>query len=299
MSDDVTTRRQGVILDPPFAMLPDPEAMFSRRAERLRFLMTESRVGPYLEFLSGIADCQAALARELPPPEPLAPTVLARAREARMPPIDRPALAASPEMLGTLDRLLAATAAVAMPEPARATREALAADDGMKTWLLEQVLGSDVAPEDAGPAVFAGAAAQVHAARLAASLPAERLVPVRVGVCPCCGGRPAVSIVVADKRAEGARYAVCGTCETLWNEVRVKCLACASTKGIGYRSLGEEAVIKAEVCDECGGWVKILYGTKDPALEPLADDLASLGLDALMRDTTWRRAGFNPFLVGL
>lgn len=300
MSDDVTARRQGVILDPPFAMLPDPAAMFGRRVERLRFLATASRVGPYLEFLSGIVACQAALARELPAPEPVAAPVVARAREARMPPIDRPALASSPELLGTFDRLLAGAAAVAMPDAARDTRDALAgADDAARIWLLEQVLGGEVAPEDAGPAVFAGAAVQVHAARLAAGLPAERLVPVRVGLCPCCGGRPAVSIVVADKRAEGARYAVCSTCGTLWNEVRVKCLACGTTKGIGYRSLGEESVIKAEVCDECGAWVKILYGIKDPALEPVADDLASLGLDALMRDTTWHRAGFNPFMVGV
>lgn len=300
MSDDVTAKRLGVIHEPPFVTLPVPAAMFRRRAARMRFLATESRVGPYLRFLSEIVACQEALASELPAPAPVEAAVVARAREAHMPPIDRPALAGAPELLATFDRLLDRTAAVAMPDAARDTREALAAaDDGTRGWLLEQVLGGDVAPEDAGPAVFAGAAVQVHAARLAAGLPADGLVPVRVGACPCCGGRPAVSIVVGDKQAEGARYAVCSTCGTLWNEVRVKCLACGTTKGIGYRSLGEEAVIKAEVCDGCGAWTKILYGLKDPALEPVADDLASLGLDALMRDTAWRRAGFNPFMVGV
>ncbi|MFT3972845.1 MAG: formate dehydrogenase accessory protein FdhE [Amaricoccus sp.] len=98
--------------------------------------------------------------------------------------------------------------------------------------------------------------------------------------------------------AEGARYAACATCCTLWNEVRIKCLACGSTKGIGYRALGDAAVIKAEVCDECHGWTKILYATRDTALEPIADDVASLGLDAAMAGSDWRRAGFNPFLIG-
>jgi FdhE protein len=44
--------------------------------------------------------------------------------------------------------------------------------------------------------------------------------------------------------------------------------------------------------------VKILYQNRDTALDPVADDVASLGLDATMRDTEWRRAGFDPFLVG-
>ena len=41
-------------------------------------------------------------------------------------------------------------------------------------------------------------------------------------------------------------------------------------------------------------WVKILYQNKDTALEAIADDVASLGLDALMGETSWRRAGFDP-----
>ena len=44
--------------------------------------------------------------------------------------------------------------------------------------------------------------------------------------------------------------------------------------------------------------MKILYQNQDTALEAIADDVASLGLDLLMRDTEWRRAGFDPFLVG-
>lgn len=299
MSEETKAIRPGVIPEPPLARLPDPEALFERRAARLRFLAGEARVGAYLRFLAGIVGVQAALLRDLPPVTPLPPETVERARAGRMPPIDRTALATAPELHATLERLLGMAAELDMPEAAEATRQALAgADRETRTALLAQVLAEDVPGEDAGPALYAAAAVQVHASRLAAGLDAGRLVPVRVGICPCCGGRPASSIVVADKLIEGARYAACGTCCTLWNEVRIKCLACGSTKGISYRSLGDEAVIKAEVCDECHSWVKIMHATLDTALEPVADDVASLGLDAVLRDSDWRRAGFDPFLIG-
>lgn len=299
MSDDRKAVRPGVILEPPFAFVPDPEAIFTRRAARLAFLAEGARVGPYLRFLAGIVAAQATLARTLPAADPVPVEAVERARAGRMPPIDRGTLAPAPALHDTLDRLLALAADLDMPEAAHATRAALAsADRATLTDLLAQVLSQDVPGEDAGPALFAAAAVQVHASRLAATLDPARLVPIRVGLCPCCGGRPASSIVVADKRAEGARYAACATCCTLWNEVRIKCLACGSTKGIGYRSLGDDAVIKAEVCDACHSWVKILHATRDTALEPIADDVASLGLDSLMAGTEWRRAGFDPFLIG-
>ena len=216
-----------------------------------------------------------------------------------MPPIDRISLAEAPDLATTLDAVIEAAVAIEQPGPARAALDALRdADTETRRWLLANVLADDIPAEEAAPHLYAAAAVQVHAARLAATLAADGLVPIQTGVCPCCGGRPATSVVVGSVRIEGARYAACATCATLWNEVRVKCLACGSTKGIGYRGLGDDAVIKAEVCDECHSWVKILYQNRDTALDPVADDVGSLGLDARMRDTEWRRAGFDPFLVG-
>jgi FdhE protein len=289
----------GNIAQPPFAILPDPVRVFARRAERLDFLAGSSRLAPYLRFLAALARAQAALAAELPPPAPLAERRVALARESRMPPLDRISLVRDPGLAAALDRLLAAAAAIEMPDVARLALDGVrAADADTRRWLLANVLADDIAPEDAAPHLWVAAAVQVQAARLAATLDPGRLVPIRTGVCPCCGGRPATSVVVGSLRVEGARYAACATCATLWNEVRIKCLACGSTKGIGYRSLGDDAVIKAEVCDTCHSWVKILYQNRDTALDPVADDVASLGLDATLRDSEWRRAGFDPFLVG-
>ena len=289
----------GGIAKVPLARLPDPRTIFATRAGRLEFLAGyNANLAPYLNFLAAICRAQDALVRELPAPAPLPAAQIEQARAHRMPPMDRNAMRAG--LAQALDRLIEKLAGLEMPEPARlalvALREAAPAD---REWVMTNVL-TDTIPEDSvAPHLFAAAALQVHAAMLAATLPADRLVPIRIGTCPACGGRPVASMVTENMGAEGARYCSCATCQTLWNEVRVKCTCCGSTKGITYRSVEtDEATIKAECCRECGKWVKIMYQNKNPTLEPIADDVASLGLDLMMRETEWLRGGFNPFLAG-
>ena len=289
----------GGIAKVPLARLPDPGAIFATRAGRLDFLAGyNANLAPYLRFLAGICRAQQDLARELPAPDPVPADRIELARASRMPPMDRNAMRAGLAL--ALDRLIEKLAGLDMPEPARLALDALRqASPADRDWVMTNVL-TDTIPEDSvAPHLFAAAALQVHAAMLAATLPAERLVPIRIGTCPACGGRPASSMVTENMGAEGARYCACATCQTLWNEVRVKCTCCGSTKGITYRAVEtEDATIKAECCRECGKWVKILYQNKNPTLEPIADDVASLGLDMLMRDTEWERGGYNPFLMG-
>lgn len=54
--------------------------------------------------------------------------------------------------------------------------------------------------------------------------------------------------------------------------------------------------IRAESCDDCHSYRKIFYQDKDPHVEPVADDLASLALDVLMGEAGYARANGNPFL---
>jgi FdhE protein len=42
----------------------------------------------------------------------------------------------------------------------------------------------------------------------------------------------------------------------------------------------------------------VLYQHKDTELDPVADDVASLSLDQLLRESAYGRAGLNPFLAG-
>lgn len=289
----------GGIAKVPLARLPDPAALFATRAARLDFLAGHNaNLAPYLRFLAAICQAQADLARDLPTPAPPDPVQIDQARAARMPPIDRNHLRAP--MAAALDLLLPRLEQIEMPAPARTALSALrSAAPADRDWVIGNVLRDIFPPDSVAPHLFAAAALQVVAATHAAMLHVEQLVAIRTGTCPVCGGRPVSSLVTENIGAEGARYCGCATCQTLWNEVRVKCTCCGSTKGITYRSVEtEDASVKAECCRECGKWVKILYHNKNPTLEFVADDVASLGLDLMMRDSEWQRGGFNPFLMG-
>ena len=61
--------------------------------------------------------------------------------------------------------------------------------------------------------------------------------------------------------------------------------------------MGRQSV-KAETCESCHGYVKILHQHKEPALDPVADDVATLALDLLLRELGYRRGAVNPFLLG-
>lgn len=293
----------GGISKAPFALMPNPARFFKERATRFEVLAETSNLAPYLKFLAGIARIQADLVFELEPVEPIETGHVARAREAAMPPIDRVAMIRSDDYRKTVRLFLDRAQALEMPAAAvEALKAVSSADEDTLGWMAENVIADSLPVESLAHHLYVAAATQVHVARLAAGLNGKALVPVSVGVCPSCGGKPAGSMVIGVQGAEGARYACCSCCATMWNEVRVKCLACGSTKGVGYRAVeidgGEEAVIKAETCDSCNSWSKILYQNKNPTLEMIADDVASLGLDLLMKETEYRRAGFNPFLMG-
>ena len=42
----------------------------------------------------------------------------------------------------------------------------------------------------------------------------------------------------------------------------------------------------------------MLYQQQRPELDPVADDVATLGLDLLVREEGFRRGAVNPFLTG-
>jgi FdhE protein len=290
----------GDISTPPFAVLPDPATLFATRARRLRQLSTVSEMAPYLDFVAGIVEAQVAILPGLPEPELPDAEALARAREFGMPPLDRTRFALDETVETTLDRLFNAARAVPKPETAAAALGRLTRADAIaRTEMVSNVLGHSIPVEALAEHVYVAAALQVHFARLASRLELGKLVTVGDGICPCCGGPPVASLIVEWPTAHGSRFCACALCGTLWNYVRIRCTSCGTTKGIGYQEIeGGSGTIKAETCEECRTYVKVLYQHKDVGIEPVADDVASLALDLLMREGPYRRAAFNPFLLG-
>jgi FdhE protein len=290
----------GEVATPPFVKLPDPARLFADRAARFAFVARNHALEPYLSFLAGLCDCQHRILDGLPEPDRPAAAALALAREHAMPPLDRHRFKTEPAFDATLDRLIALSEAIDMPDAARLALDRLvAAGPATRIALAQAALADAPDVESLGEHVFVAAALQVHFTRLAAGLDAAQLVPVGDGACPACGSPPVASMVVGWLGAHGTRFGACSLCGTLWNDVRIKCLVCGSHEGIAYQEVeGAHGLVKAETCDSCRSYVKILQQHKDPALDPFADDCATLAIDLLMRETGYRRGAVNPFLLG-
>ncbi|TAK50165.1 MAG: formate dehydrogenase accessory protein FdhE [Xanthobacteraceae bacterium] len=285
---------------PSFVKLPEPSVLFERRAWRLRTLALVSDLAPYLTFLAGICDIQHAIQNGLPPVTPPSEEAMARARTFGMPPLDRAGFVADAAFEETLARLVARAEALDMPQGARDAVTRIARMDAPARLALARAALAD-SPEAAALAehLFAAAALQVHFSRLAHDLDAALIEAVRDGLCPCCGGPPVASLVVGWPGAHATRYCACALCQSLWHHVRIKCAVCGSTESISYEEIeAGPGLVKAENCGKCGCYVKIMHQLNDPELDPVADDVASLGLDLLMRDAGARRGAVNPFLVG-
>jgi FdhE protein len=289
----------GLEATPPFVRLPELETVFGRRAERCRRLAGAHPLEPYLLFIAKLAAAQDAALSSLSLALPSRPDSLAGA-VTDVPLLHRLGWQSCDAWIEALQAILARLAACEMPATARVAIDDLAHRDRADVLALGQrVLEDAYEARDAAAAPFILAALQVFWARAAALMnpeDVERAEPP--GLCPMCGSRPVASVIYAAGSLHGARFLHCALCSTQWHFVRIKCPNCASTKGIAYQQIqGGDGAVKAETCDECGTYTKILYLEKDHRLEPFADDLASYALDVLVEEAGWRRATPNPFLM--
>jgi FdhE protein len=290
----------GEVANPPFARLPDPPTHFRLRAQRFALLSAGHDLEPYLRFMAGLAEAQHRVQDGLAEPDMPARDARERVREFGMPPLDRGKFTADGAFDATLDRLFALATGIEMPAAARLALDRVTQmSEGPRGEMVLGVLSESVAIEQLAEHVYVAAALQVHFARLASRLDADRLVPVGDGACPSCGGAPVSTMVVGWQGAHGTRFCACSLCSTLWHTVRIKCMLCGSTKGISYQEIeGGPGTVRAETCESCHGYVKILQQQIDPALDPVADDVATLGLDLLVRESGYRRGAVSPFLLG-
>jgi FdhE protein len=293
---------------------PDRGSVFARRAARLGELAAGSAIGDYLQFLAALADAQHAALVHVSITMPSA-AQLERAREHGMPPIHASTWLRAPQWLETLEFLCAALA-VRTEFPAGVHDGIAAIRRAGAAWLEVQAAAILEARNDAvdipvAPIIMA--ALQVHWVALAANFAADQVKALDVpGICPLCGSLPVASMVYAQGQYQGYRYLHCSLCATEWHMVRVLCSQCgASGKSIAYHSLeagsleadaaGKSskeagAAVRAETCEQCRAYRKILYQEKDTGVEPVADDVASVALDLLLGEEGYHRASGNPLL---
>jgi len=301
-----------------FLRLPECPTVFAERETRLRQLAAGHPMRDYLLFVAELARAQHEVLLTHPAVALPDAQAIATASRAGQPPL--PATLWTRDaawrdgLHGLLDRLLPRLAG----NPAIGAVQALrAADDEWIERQADRLLGSIMVGLDLAAAPLIAAGLQVYWTQLVLATQqahgARRLAPFGrtddPTRCPCCGSRPTASVSRIGADAAGYRYLHCSLCSTQWHMVRIKCTHCESTKGIGYQSLvplpghdlpasgAVKDAVQAETCDECGHYLKIVHMGRDPHVDPVADDLASLTLDLLVSESGHQRHGVNLLLL--
>ncbi|TXL79447.1 formate dehydrogenase accessory protein FdhE [Vineibacter terrae] len=290
----------GQIAVPPFAQLPDAATLFESRAERLAALAPGHALEPYLRFLTAIARAQHGAVGQLPAGTLPGKDHIAFCHARELPVLDRLAWKRDASFVAGARAIATELTGTAMPEPAAQALAAFAGrDDASLEALADRVLREEHQDGEVAEVLFAGAALELHFACMAALLDPADLAPVEPrSLCPVCGSLAIASVVEAAHGRQGARFLCCSLCQTRWNYTRIQCAHCVSTKGIAYQNIeGGSKAVRAETCNECRTYTKILYLEEDADIDPVADDLASLPLDILVSEAGWARACPSFYLM--
>jgi FdhE protein len=291
----------GEIAESAAVRLPDLATIFSRRAERLSALAPGHELEGFLRLIAALVAAQQVALAGLPPGSLPGPAQIAKARLAHHAPLAPEAWPRDPSWRTALAHILGTIDETILPEPARRARAALGSASTVELEALaDRFLGGDVAAGEAARAVFVAAALQVVWTRMAALLDEADLESgeAETGQCPACGSPPVAGVISPGGTKFGHRHLHCSLCATAWRYVRVRCVHCGSTDKISFRQLAGTSYLRAECCENCRGYSKVFYVEKARPLEPLADDLASLGLDMLVGEAGFARVP-NPLVLGV
>jgi FdhE protein len=298
-AEEIATQAGGAM---PFLRAPRSE-LFADRALRLDALADGHALGDFLRFAALLAEEQAGALARLPPLRLPDARQLQRSREHGLPPLAYASHARDPLWRSGLRGLLTRLAARSQGQPRAVIMALLGQGDDFLEAQASKLLAGVMRGLDIAAAPLVAAGLQVYFTRLASSLPAASVVPIEPRtLCPCCGHRPVASVLRIGGADGGYRFLACALCGTEWHLVRISCAHCGGTKGIRYQALDDgtapgKHAVQAEVCSECAHYCKICYQDRDPQVDPVADDLATLPLDILLGESGLEPVGVNYLLV--
>ena len=290
----------GGVKAPEPILLPDSAVRFARTAERLELLSKGHPMEGWLAFMAKLARAQHHVASSLAPLSAPDEATVEQAVAARLPPLAADGHRRDPAWRDGLALLLDTAVGEGLPSPAAAVAAGLRARSADSTEALaDSFLRGAVDEKYAGSSFWIAAALQVYFTCLAGRLAtrALRLLEQR-SLCPCCGSTSSASLITASGQNPGARYLSCSLCSTAWNYSRAVCVTCGGSRTLALRGIeGDASLVKAETCDECGTYSKMVVQAKDMQADPYADDLATLGLDVMVGEAGWARHAPNPLLL--
>jgi FdhE protein len=283
----------------PFLRLPEPGRLYLERAARLRGLAPGHSLHDYLLFAAAICEGQQAALDAFPEVPLPREEQLRLCREHGMPPLSAQSWQRDPVWRSALELIVDRVEPHANPVAHAALARLREMDEVALEDCADMILNGRYQDADLAIAPLVSAALQVYWTHMAAALGVRAFGQRGVStLCPVCASHPVASVVRIGGSEQGLRYLSCALCDTQWHAVRVKCSNCESTRDISYFMVeGASGAIKAEACDECGSYLKIMYMDRDHRVDPVADDLATLALDLMMADSGMARSGPNLMLM--
>ncbi len=283
----------------PFIYLLPQDSVFRDRATRLRQLAKNHAMKDFLLFMAELTDAQHAALVAFPKLPLPTEAEIGLCREHGMPPLSVQSWSRNPAWQEALKQIIAHVTKTATPAANKILMRLQRMDSAALETFATAILSGQFEDMDIGAAPFVAAALQVYWTHMVTTLGAQAFGANGISnLCPACASPPVSSIVRIGGAENALRYLSCSVCNTEWHMVRVKCCNCESTKGISYYMIaGSSGAVKAETCEECGTYLKIMIMDKDPQVDPSADDLATLALDLMMGESGKLRSGPNLLLI--
>ena len=270
---------------------PELHTLYTARAARLRLLSEGHELKSYLQLAADISQAQSSLLELESTSADMSSLTLANGR------LDVVTIARKGDWCRYLDPLLSQidSSAPEATHPHLGTLKAMPHEERVEAG-VSLVQGS-FNLVDAALAPFIWAALSLDIALAARTVEAPLATGHEHHNCPVCGGVPVASLILTGER-QGSRYLHCSLCESEWHMVRAKCTNCDQSEHLDYLSFeSTDAAVRAESCGDCHSYLKVVSHVQDPSLEVVADDLATLALDAAVTAEGYGRTGLNPFAI--
>ena len=283
--------------DTPLLVVVQAQDVFEARAARMKVLAEQQSDSAWLSFCAQLMQAQVdALASVVP--VSLDETVVRESLIHKLPPFSITTWLPQAQWSLVLNALVVSLEKQELAPGVRGALERL-----KQTALVDQVrqaqalLAADESglPADAVP--FIGATLQLLWSTQTRSLsPFVVLHKGESGLCPVCGSHPVASVVRMGER-DLHRYLICSLCASEWYAPRARCTNCETPKEVVMLGATRESAVQGECCEDCRGYLKLMFQAKEPTVDAVADDLATISLDLALTGEGYSRTGRNLFFT--
>ena len=283
--------------DTPLLVVVDAAETFRARAARMYVLADQQSDSPWLAFCAQLMQAQVDCLGSVTP-QPLDENVVRESLIHKLPPWSITTWLPEAQWSLVLNALSETLEAQPLAPGVRGALERVkqtAVADQIRQAKALLAADESALPADAVP--FIGAVLQLLWATQAKTLSAYvELHKGESGLCPVCGSHPVASVVRVGER-DLHRYLICSLCASEWYAPRARCTNCETPKEVSMLGDTRESALQGECCEVCRGYLKVMFQAKEPLIDAIADDLASISLDLALSSEGFSRTGRNLFFT--